>query len=312
MRYTAYSDYLRQKYGEKTYKIPINIPAGCPNRDGTIGLGGCIFCGEKGAGFENLPESWSVSRQLQENINYIGKKYHAKKFSAYFQNYTNTFLPLTDLAAFLDEAASFPSVVELCISTRPDCLPSRYLDEIARIGAERNKEICIELGLQTANYHTLAKINRGHSLAEFIDAVIRIKKLGFSCCAHVIVNLPWDEDEDMIETAKILSALKVDSVKLHALYIEKNTPMATLYLNHDIELISLESYVSRVVTFLEYLDPAIAIQRLVGRAPAEDTLFCNWNTSWWKIRDQIDAELEKRDTNQGEKFTYLGGIDYGK
>lgn len=312
LRYTVYSDHLREKYGEKTYKIPINIAAGCPNRDGTLGVGGCIFCGERGTGFENLPNTWSVTRQLRENISVIGKKYHAAKFSAYFQNFTNTYIPLEELTAYLLEAAAFPEVVSLCISTRPDCLPQRYLEEIARIGAEHNKDVCIELGLQTVNYHTLAKINRGHSLAEFIDAVQRIKKLNFSCCAHVILNLPWDEDEDMIETAKILSALKVDYVKLHALYIEKNTPLAVLYQNQEIHLISLEAYVFRAVTFLEYLDPAIAIQRLVGRAPAEVTLFCNWNTSWWKIRDMIEAKLEYGDTWQGKKFTYLDGIDYGK
>ncbi len=312
MRYTAYSQHLRNKYGEKTYKIPINIAADCPNRDGRIGVGGCIFCGEKGAGFENLPSSLSVSEQLRENISYIGKKYHAAKFSAYFQNFTNTYIPFESLTAYCCSAASFPEVVELCFSTRPDCLPQRYLEEMARVADVFKKDVCIELGLQTANYHTLAKINRGHSLAEFIDAVQRVKKMGFSCSAHVILNLPWDEDEDMIETAKILSALNVDYVKLHSLYIEKNTPLATLYENQEINLITLEQYVSRAVTFLEYLDPGIAIQRLVGRAPAEDTLFCNWNTSWWKIRDMISAELESRDTFQGKKFTYLGGIEYGK
>ncbi len=306
MRYCTYSEHMQRKHGEKVYKIPINIPVSCPNRDGTLSDGGCIFCGEKGAGFENLSNTMSIQEQLEKNILYIRKKYKAYKYVAYFQNYSNTYLPIEKLEEYA-EAASLDNVVELSFSTRPDCISDAYLEKLASIATKLNKEVSIELGLQTVNYHTLNKINRGHTLAEFIDAVIRIKKFKFEVCAHVILNLPWDDQEDVIETAKILTALSVEQVKLHALYIEKNTKMCELYQQGKIEIISLEAYVNRVILFLQYLSPNTIIQRVAGRAPEEDTVFCNWNTSWWKIKDRIEEKMEQCDTLQGEKCDYLNG-----
>lgn len=306
MRYRTYSNYMKQKYGEKVYKIPINIPTTCPNRDGFVSEGGCIFCGEKGAGFENLPDFMSVQEQLEKNIVHIKKKYGADKYVAYFQNFTNTYLPLSALEKYT-KAACIESVVEISLATRPDCISDAYLEKLLEISNESGKQISIELGLQTVNYHTLEKINRGHSLAEFIDSVLRIKKYGFDICVHVILNLPWDEEIDIIETAKILSALGINQVKLHALYIEKDTEMCHLFLNKKIEIIPLESYVKRVVLFLEYIAPNIVIQRVAGRAPKENTVFCNWGTSWWKIRDLIEETMEQLDTKQGAKCNYLNG-----
>ncbi|MCG8483773.1 MAG: TIGR01212 family radical SAM protein, partial [Clostridia bacterium] len=290
MRYYTYAEYMKNKYGEKVYKIPINIPVTCPNRDGNIAEGGCIFCGEKGAGFENLSNELSVREQLEQNISYIQNKYKANKFVAYFQNFTNTYLPLDQLLSYTEEAC-IEDVKEISFSTRPDSISDEYISMLQGIAGKYNKEINIELGLQTVNYHTLKKINRGHTLAEFIDAVMRIKKAGFSICVHVILNLPWDDEEDVIENAKILSALSIDQVKLHALYIEKNTPLCRLYEKGEIEIISLEAYVNRVILFLEYLKSDIVLQRIIGRAPKEDTVFCNWNTSWWKIKDKIEEKM---------------------
>lgn len=306
MRYYTYSEQLKNKYGEKVYKIPINIPVTCPNRDGFISQGGCIFCGEKGTGFENLSHQLSVREQLEQNITYIRNKYKANLFIAYFQNFTNTYLPLDKLTSYAEEAC-IENVKALSFSTRPDCISDEYLSRLKSIAHQYNKEINIELGLQTVNYHTLKKINRGHTLAEFIDAVTRIKKMGFSVCVHIILNLPWDDEEDVIENAKILSALSVDQVKLHALYVEKNTPLSNMYEKGEIEIISLDAYINRVILFLEHLKPDIALQRLIGRAPKEDTLFCNWETSWWKIRDEIEEKMTKLNTKQGQKCNYLNG-----
>lgn len=305
-RYKVYSQYLKQKYGQKVYKIPINLPVTCPNRDGTITYGGCTYCGEKGAGFENLSNCLNVQEQIKRNISYIQKKYKAKKFIAYFQNFTNTYMPLETFERNM-EAACIEDIVELSISTRPDCIREEYLSYLSDLSREKNVQITIELGLQTVNYHSLLKVHRGHSLAEFIDAVLRIKKYGFQTCVHLILNLPWDEKIDVIENAKILSALNIDFIKLHSLYIEKNTTMGAQYQKGEIELISKDEYIERVILFLEYLSPDIVMQRLIGRAPQEDTLFMNWNTSWWKIRDDIEEEMEKRSSFQGKKFHYLHG-----
>lgn len=306
MLYKTYAQYLKEKYGEKVYKLPVNLPITCPNRDGTCSYGGCIFCGDVGAAFENLPPEMSVSDQLDENMRFIGGKYKAKKFIAYFQNFTNTYMPFEDFKALILSAVK-KDIVEIAISTRPDCIRDDYMKFLHDLSCNTGINISIELGLQTVNYDTLKKINRGHTLAEFIDAVYTIQKYGFDICAHLILNLPWDDISDTIECAKILSALRIKQVKLHSLYIVKDTPMAKMYLDGDFDMGSYMDYVERVITFLEYLSPDIVIQRLIGRSKEEHSIFSNYATSWWKIKDTIDAEMEKRKTYQGRLCTYLGG-----
>lgn len=304
--YRNYSDYLREKYGEKVYKLPINLPVTCPNRDGNLGRGGCAFCAEIGTGFENLPNYYTVAEQLEKNMKFIGRRYKAKKFIAYFQDFTNTYLPLKDFKRYIYEALQ-ENIVEIAISTRPDCISEEYLRFLKEIKDDEGIEISIELGLQTVNYHSLKKINRGHTLAEFIDAVLNIKKYGFVICTHLILNLPWDNEDDVIENAKIISALKVEQVKLHALYLLKGTIMGEMYERGEFQLISNDDYQNRVITFLEYLDPKIIVQRLIGRAPKENSIFVNWNRSWWVIRDEIHEKMRQGNHYQGKKAFYLGG-----
>lgn len=305
-RYNMYSEYLRTRYGEKVYKLPVSLPVTCPNRDGTCGADGCVFCGEIGAGYENLPASMTVDMQIKANREHIAPKYKAQKFIPYFQNFSNTYLPPEELAAYIRQACQ-PDVVGIALATRPDCIHERYLTMLAALKQDYGIDISIELGLQTVNYHALTKINRGHTLAEFIDAVLRIKQYGLELCTHLILNLPWDEMEDVVENAKVVSALGTEQVKLHALYIVKGTAMAQWYQQGQLALISKEEYVARVVTFLAYLRSDIVVQRLVGRAPEKNTLFSNWQTGWWKIRDDIDAMMEEQDVYQGQRCDYLHG-----
>ena len=298
--YNEYSKYLKSKYGEKVYKLPVNIPSTCPNRDGTLAYGGCTFCADVGTGFEMLDNSLSVKEQLLRNKEYITKKYKAKKFIAYFQNYTNTYMDFQKFKNYINDAL-IDDIVEIAISTRPDCISDEQLDFLNEIQSTHNINITIELGLQTVNYHTLSSINRGHTLAEFIDAVLRIKSYDFEICTHIILNLPGDTIIDTIETAKILSVLKIDQVKIHSLYIMENTEMGRQYKNNEITVISKDEYVERVVVFLEHLNKDIVVQRLAGRAPKEGSLFVNWGTSWWKIKDQILDKIESEKRFQGSK-----------
>ncbi|HOK49626.1 MAG TPA: TIGR01212 family radical SAM protein, partial [Sedimentibacter sp.] len=198
------------------------------------------------------------------------------------------------------------NIVEIDISTRPDCISDEILEYLSDLKNLNRVNITVELGLQTANYHTLRDINRGHTLAEFIDAVLRIKKYDFDICAHVILNLPGDTMLDTVETAKILSALKIDQVKIHSLYIMEGTEMGRAYKNNEIAVISKDEYVERVIVFLEHLDKEIAVQRLIGRAPEEKSLFVNWSMSWWRIKDEIlnKMESEKRYQGSKNKFSY--------
>lgn len=305
-RYNVYSTYLKEKYGEKVYKLPVALPVTCPNRDGNIGKGGCTFCGEIGAGYENRPATMTVQDQLQENIEHIAPKYKAYKYIPYYQNFSNTYLDPQRFKQYIIDGC-IDSAVGIALATRPDCINDTYLEILAEIKEKYNKEIIIELGLQSVNYRTLEKVNRGHSLAEYIDAMCRIKKYGFLTCTHMILNLPWDTMEDVIEGAKFLSAIGTDQVKLHALYIIKNTEMAKAYQRGEFEMIPVEEYVERVTTFLQYLSPDIVMQRLIGRAPETNTLFTNWSMGWWRIQDMIDAKMEAEDLRQGQKCDYLNG-----
>ena len=309
MLYNMYSSYLKDKYKQKVYKIPINLPVSCPNRKD--GLGGCTYCSDIAVGYEMLSNDMSVSSQLTKNIDYIGKKYKAEKFVAYFQNFTNTYLNLDDFARYMNDAVR-DEVVEIAVSTRPDCVNDNYLDILAQIKERYSINICIELGLQSVNYHTLKLINRGHSLAEYVDAMIRIKKYDFEVSTHMILNLPYDTLHDVIEGAKIISALKSDFVKMHSLYIAKNTVMEKEYRDGKLNVGTIEDYVQRAGEFIAYLSKDIVIQRLVGRAPKEDTVFCNYDTSWWKIKDMIDEYLISNNLSQGIKCDYLNGKEVKK
>lgn len=307
VRYREYSEYLKEKYGAKVYKLPVNLPGTCPNRDGTVGSGGCIFCDEEGAGFECLPNTMNIGEQIKQNKGFFRKRFNGDKFFVYFQAFTNTYC---DLAAFRENiraATEDKDVIGVSVSTRPDCINDEYLDFLQEVKTEKGLEVNIELGLQTVNYHTLRRINRGHSLAEFIDAVQRIKQKSLQTVVHLILNLPWDDQTDAVESAKICSALGVEFVKLHSLYIVKDTPLGKMYENGEFQLISLGEYIARVVLFLEYLAPSIVIQRLVGKGPQGNLHFCNWSTSWWKIKQRIDEVMAQQDTWQGRKCDYLNG-----
>lgn len=307
--YNKYSDYLKKKHGEKVYKLPINLPITCPNR---LNANGCTFCAEVGTGFEAMDSACSVTEQLTKTKSYISSRYGANKFIAYFQNFTNTFLPVETFRDNLIEACQIEDIVEISISTRPDCIAKPYLEVLKEIREQYHVEITIELGLQTVNYKTLKYIERGHSLAEYIDAMLQIRIYNFTTCTHIILNLPGDTIEDTIETAKILSALDCDIVKIHSLYIAKNTKMSEQYEKHDFEICSKEEYLQRLVTFVEYLAPNIIIERLFSRIPKEDMSFSNWNTSWWKLQDEFIERMTAQESYQGKSYNYLNGSGLSK
>lgn len=304
MIYNKYSNFLKNKFGEKVYKLPIKLDLTCPNRDGTCGVGGCIFCGEEGGSFEN--KNGDIISQLEKAREIISKKYKAKKFISYFQNFTNTYMDFEQFRKYIEDSL-IEDVVGVSISTRPDCLYEKHLSFLEKIN--ENYMVTLELGLQTVNYHTLKKINRGHGLSEFIDAVIRAKKRKLRVCVHIIIGLYWDNDLDLIECAKILNVLGVDEVKIHALYIVKNTIMAKLYETNKIDMISLDEYKRKVILFLRHLDKNIVVERIIGRAPEENSIFCNWNTSWWKIRDDIERMMQENNYHQGELIERIDSND---
>lgn len=303
--YKTYSDYLKSIYKEKVYKLPINLPLTCPNRkDGT---GGCTFCSEVGTGFEAMESHISITEQLNQTKEKIQKKYKAKKFIAYFQNYTNTFLPLEAFKHAIEEACAVPDIVEISISTRPDCIHDDYLEFLNEVMKKTGIHINIELGLQTVNYHTLKKIHRGHGLAEYVDAVLRIARYPMTICTHMILNLPYDTKEDALESARFLSALPIHIIKFHSLYIPKNTVLYKEYKDGKITLCTKDEYLDRLTECIALLRDDIAIERLFSRVPEEYAEFSNWNTSWWKLKDEFLALMEEKQYTQGCKCHYLNG-----
>jgi radical SAM protein (TIGR01212 family) len=267
---------------------------------------GCIFCGIEGAGFEALPPEISIRNQLEENRRYIGAKFGAGKFIAYFQNFSNTYLPFDTFTKAMNEAC-IEGIVALYIATRPDCIDDRRIDFLRQLKEEKGVDIVVELGLQSVNHHTLRWLNRGHGLAEFIDAVLRIKRAGLEVCTHMISDLPADDINDVIESAKVLSALGTDQVKCHSLYILENTVLGEAYKEGRFRPLSMDEFIDRTIGFLEYLDPKITVQRLLGRSPTGRSLFCNWYTSWWKIHDAIVKKMLREGRYQGRLFNYLNG-----
>jgi radical SAM protein (TIGR01212 family) len=301
VRYRKLSDYLKERYGERVQRIVIHGGFSCPNRDGTKSRGGCIYCDATGSGFTTL-----MRLPIREQVMEMKKKYEKrgiKKFIAYFQSFSNTYAPVEVLRERYEEALVDDSIIQLSVSTRPDLVPERVLDLFEEF--KKRVDVSVELGLQTANYRTLKKINRGHTLAEFVDAAVRVKRRGIELVVHVILNLPWDDMEDVVETAKILSALDVDGVKLHSLYVVERTKLAEMYKKGEIKICSLEEYIDRAITFLEYLSPNVVIHRLVADPPRKGTIFGNWGKSKIEIINMIEEELERRDTYQGKKFDYL-------
>lgn len=298
--YYSVGEYYKDTYGEKVYKLPIKLSLTCPNRDGACGLGGCIFCSESGGSFENLPSYLTVNQQLERNKDYIGSRYKAKKFIAYFQNFSNTYMSLEDFKEVI-RACNKDYIVAISISTRSDCVSRDklvFLDEFRR---ETGIDITFELGLQTANYRSLDILNRGESLADFIFAVNLLNEYNIRVCTHVILSLPWDGIRDVVETARIVNALGVKEIKIHSLFIVRNTKLAKMYEENKIKMISKDEYENNVIEFLRYIDRDVAVARIVGRAPKDETIFCNWDTSWWKIRDEIIQNMNDRGIVQGDK-----------
>lgn len=303
-RYQTYSNHLKKIYGEKVYKLPVNLPVTCPNRiDGE----GCSFCGGVGTGFEALDARKTVKEQLTITKEKISKRYKAKKYIAYFQNYTNTFLPLEQFREYMLCAAKTEDIVGISVSTRPDCIRRDYLDVLKEISDNYSVQITVEYGLQTANYHTLKEIGRGHTLVEFLDAVLMTAPYGFEICAHVILNLPGDSMEDTLETAKILSALPIQIVKLHSLYIPKGSRLYREFENGTITIGSKEEYLERLAAFICHIREDMVVERLFSRVPKEDASFSNWGISWWKLRDMFDEMMEEHDYRQGCMCSYLNG-----
>jgi radical SAM protein (TIGR01212 family) len=299
-RYNDFNTYLRHIFGCRVQKITVDAGLTCPNRDGTISTGGCIYCNARGSGTGAHAKGLSVTQQLINGKRALAKRYKAKKFIAYFQSFSNTYAPLPRLKRLYAEALSVDDVVGLSIGTRPDCVDDAVLD-LLQDYAKRHL-IWIEYGLQSAKDATLAFINRGHDVQCFKDTVAKTRYRNIKICAHVILGLLHETRQDMLHTAKTLSALKIDGVKLHLLYVVKGTPLEALYVRGDFECLQQDVYVNLVCDFLERIPAEMVVQRLTGDPHSGELVAPAWALNKSETLEQIRLTLEKRDSWQGKLF----------
>ena len=296
-RYLSFNKHLKETFGEKVYKVSIDAGFTCPNRNGERGTGGCIYCyGDRS--IQQLADNANIQQQVQKGIEALHKRYKANKFLAYFQSYTNTYAPLEELERLYRTALAEEPIVGISIGTRPDCVDEPVLELLESIA--QGYYLWVEYGLQSAHNETLQRIHRGHGFAEFLDAVLRTKKRqGIKICAHVILGLPGEMKNDMIETAKVLTALQVDGVKIHSAHILRDTQFEEMYRSGEYQVMELPEYIEVVCDFLEHLAPGIVIHRLVGDAPRERYIAPEWCMHKSEALRQIDQELTRRNSYQG-------------
>ncbi|MGA2936152.1 MAG: TIGR01212 family radical SAM protein [Syntrophobacteraceae bacterium] len=297
--YRDYSSYLRETFGCRVQKISLDAGLGCPNRDGIVGRGGCIYCNEKGSG-TGAARFAGILEQIRAGKERLAAKYKAKKFIAYFQSFSNTYAPLPKLAALYDQALSDPDVVGLSIGTRPDCVTDQTLDYLAVLG--ENHLIWLEYGLQSAKDETLERIRRGHSVADFIDAVKRTRARKIPVCAHVILGLPAENTEDMLRTARFLALQDVQAVKIHLLYVIRGTTLDEMYSSGAYSSLSREGYAAAVGEFLALLPPHIIIQRLTGDPHPEELVSPAWALDKQRNLQAVRAYMEEKGLYQGKNY----------
>jgi len=304
-RYLTLKSYLEGRYGFPVRKISIDAGFTCPNRDGTLAEGGCTYCSNESF----VPPSTdaqpgSITSQIECAQEILSRRFGTEHTIAYFQAHTNTYAPTDVLRRCFDEAVSVPGVVGLSVGTRPDCVPDEAIALLAGYVSDEF-DVWLELGLQSANDETLREINRGHGVAEFLDAVIRAKRHNLKVCAHVILGLPNETREEMVETAKVLTVARVDGVKIHPLHVVSGTVLDQIYRRKEYTPLEMEDYVNLVCEFLERLAPGIVIHRLTGEAQDETLVAPFWCKAKSSVIAAIDKELTARDSYQG-KFSALG------
>ncbi|MFP3870396.1 MAG: TIGR01212 family radical SAM protein [Syntrophobacteria bacterium] len=298
-RYCDLNSALRRHFGCRVQKITLDAGLTCPNRDGTVGVGGCIYCNSRGSG-TGLSCHYSITQQLEQGKERLRRRYRAKKFIAYFQSFSNTYGPLNRLGRIYREALAVDDVVGLTIGTRPDCVPDNVLDLLAELNQQTY--LWVEYGLQSIHDHTLKIINRGHNVAAFLDAVERTRKRGLRICVHVILGLPGETKADMLATAQALANLDFQGIKIHLLYVIQNTPLAELFHRGAYRCLSRAEYVDMVCDFLALLPSHLIIHRLTGDPHPHELVAPQWALEKQTNLQAVQNTLERRDLWQGKWY----------
>ena len=311
-RYLTLRSYFRARFGDmKVNKVSLNPSLGCPNREDNGG--GCIFCQPKALIPRGYDEEWSIAEQLREGIEKVGKRDKVAHLIAYLQIDTNTNASIDELRKLYFDATNDPRIAGLAVSTRPDCVSEQVFELFDKYNEKG--EFWLELGLQSANDKTLDRINRGHSAGQFADAVIRASKRSIKVCAHIILGLPGETRDDMLNTVRFISALPVWGVKFHQLQVTKDTVLEEEYKAGKVSLLTLSEYIELLIDSLELLPPDMVIHRVVGDTLDEFHIAPRWGPDKFRVIEMIKTRLTERDTRQGAKYkarqTALEGLSPG-
>ncbi|NME82303.1 TIGR01212 family radical SAM protein [Clostridium sp. SM-530-WT-3G] len=299
-RYHTLNHFLREKFGEKVFKISLDGGFSCPNRDGTVGKGGCVFCSARGSGDFAGDRDFSISKQFDDVKTMMAHKWKSGKYIAYFQAYTNTYAPVDELRRKYNEAIEKEGVVALAIATRPDCLDEEVLDLLE----EMNKKlyVWVELGLQTSNNETAKRINRGYMLETFDKAISDLKKRNIDTVVHAIFGLPGETKEDMFNTIDYIAHSGAMGIKIHLLHLMKHTALVKEYENGNLEFLSQEDYIDLITKSVSMLPEEMIVHRLTGDAPRNELIGPMWSLKKWEVLNAIDKAFEDNNLWQGKNF----------
>ena len=299
-RYHTLNYHYKEKYHCKVIKVSLNAGFTCPNIDGKVGYGGCIYCSKSGSGDFGGDITKSLSEQFDEIKETLSKKWPSGKYIAYFQAHTNTYAPLSVLKEKYESVLKKENIIGIAIATRPDAIEDEVLDYLEELN--KNTDVTVELGLQTIHEDTAKLINRCHSLNQFEEMVKKLRKRNIEVVVHIINGLPYETKEMMIDTVKYLNHLDINGIKIHMLNIVKDTPLATLYQEKKFKVLSKEEYIDIVISQLEYLRPEIVIHRITSDPDPKNLIEPTWLIKKFFVLNDIDKEMKKRNTYQGKKL----------
>lgn len=302
-RYNAFGPYLKKRFGTVVYKVNVDAGFTCPNRDGTLGVTGCIYCNNDSFRPSGCKPELSIKEQIRSGIGYLSGRYKAKKFLVYFQPYTNTYAPVEELERLFREALSEPEVLGLAIGTRPDCVDEEKIELLETLA--KDYFILVEYGLQSIYDKSLDFILRGHDYQTFLDALNMTRDRGIHIGAHIIAGFPTETSDEMLAMADEISGIPVEFLKIHQLQIVKDTVLAKQYMKEPFHTFEYEEYLDFLVDFIERLSPDIVLQRLFATAPDEILIAPQWGRTRQQIIHDIEERFIKRDAVQGSKCVCL-------
>ena len=298
MLYCSFNAYLKERFGERVQKVPLDAGLTCPNRDGTRGTGGCIYCDSKGSGAGANNQYPDLAAQARAVMKGLARRYKARKFIAYFQSFCNTYAPCDTLKALYDQVVSLPGIVGLSVATRPDCLSPDVLELLAGYAGRLN--VWLELGLQSVHDETLARINRGHTYAEFLHGYLLARSYPLNICLHMIIGLPGEKSKEVLATAREIARLNPEGLKIHSLYIHRGTALETLYRSGGFDPLSQHDFVQQACDVLEIIPAGTVIQRLTGDPDPRELIAPQWALQKHETLAMIENELAARGSRQGK------------